>query len=157
MTENRNNTNEDVMCVDSSCMEKIVTTLLDSYRQALYEYNRTIKRFGVYLKPLHIVVKKYPYGEKRLYYYFGRYWYILEKKGSNLKWIYLGKEKPFPELPDPPINPLLLIEVINERTTPNTYKCIRIDSFGAASLQIRDLILKIYRECESVKKNNNKS
>jgi hypothetical protein len=139
---------EYTVCVDSSCMKKIVAILLDSYRQALYEYNRTIKRFGVYLKPLHIVVRKYPYGEKRLYYYFGRYWYILKKEGSNLKWIYLGKEKPFPELPDPPINPLLLVEVINEKTAANMHKCIKVNSFGAVGMQIKDLILKIYRECE---------
>ncbi|MFP3203656.1 MAG: hypothetical protein RXR43_16050, partial [Sulfolobus sp.] len=36
------------------------------------------------------------------YIYIGRYWYKLERKNGKQKWIYLGKEKPLPNLPDPP-------------------------------------------------------
>lgn len=41
----------------------------------------------------------------------------LEKTPTGrLKWIYIGKEKPLPELPDPPENPLegVVVKRVNE-------------------------------------------
>lgn len=72
-----------------------------------YEYNNQIKNRGVYLKPVHIVVRRLQDGSVIKYYYYGRYWYKLEKGlNGKLKWIYIGKVKPLPDLPDPPANPL---------------------------------------------------
>jgi len=78
----------------------------------LYEYNSMIKDTGYYLKPFHIVTKKY--GNKiKTYYYYGRYWYRLSAQGSRLKWYYVGSRKPLQNLPDPPINPLILIKIVS--------------------------------------------
>lgn len=70
----------------------------------IYNYNSLIKPKGYYLKPVHIVTRYLPDGTKITYYYYGRYWYRLEKDPATkkLKWKYLGKEKPDPSLPDPP-------------------------------------------------------
>lgn len=70
----------------------------------IYNYNSLIKSRGYYLKPVHIVTRQSPDGTKVTYYYYGRYWYKLEKDQTTkkLKWKYLGKEKPDPSLPDPP-------------------------------------------------------
>jgi len=81
--------------------------LLADLLPEIYVYNNKIKHTGYYLKPVHIVVKTKSNGEKIKYYYYGRYWYRLEKaNGNKIKWIYIGKSKPSPELPDPPENPL---------------------------------------------------
>jgi len=70
-------------------------------------YNTMIKPRNYYLKPVHIVVKKKTSGVKIKYYYYGRYWYrIVKQPSGKLKWIYIGKEKPLSNLPDPPRNPL---------------------------------------------------
>lgn len=72
-----------------------------------YEYNKRIKHLGLYLKPIHIVTRKSSDGSTVKYYYYGRYWYKLEKTpDGKIKWIYIGREKPIPSLPDPPLNPL---------------------------------------------------
>ncbi|MEM4880326.1 MAG: hypothetical protein QXU22_05675, partial [Desulfurococcaceae archaeon] len=75
---------------------------------SIYEYNNSIKGKNYYLKPVHIVSRRLQDGSLVKYYYYGRYWYKIEKDPvtKKLKWIYLGKEKPSPELPDPPPNPL---------------------------------------------------
>jgi len=82
-----------------------------------YEYNNMIKQQGFYLKPVHMVTRRLQDGTTIKYYYYGRYWYKLEKTPTGrLKWIYIGKEKPLPELPDPPENPLegVVVKRINE-------------------------------------------
>lgn len=71
--------------------------IIDKMKRLVYDYNKKVSKYGVYLKPYHIVYKK---GKK--YIYIGRYWYRLEKKDGKLKWIYLGKVKPYDYLPDPP-------------------------------------------------------
>jgi hypothetical protein len=70
---------------------------ISDLKRLVYEYNTKIRGYGVYLKPYHIVYRN---GKK--YIYIGRYWYKLERKNGKQKWIYLGKEKPLPNLPDPP-------------------------------------------------------
>ncbi len=79
---------------------KSFDTLLSKLKSLVYEYNSEISGTGVYLKPYHVVHK----GGKK-YVYVGRYWYRLERRNGKLKWIYLGKEKPYPDLPDPPAIP----------------------------------------------------
>lgn len=74
---------------------------------AFYEYNNKIRHTGFYLKPVHISTRRLQDGTAISYYYYGRYWYRLEKDPlGRLKWVYIGKDKPVPELPDPPRNPL---------------------------------------------------
>jgi len=82
-----------------------------------YEYNNIVKQKGFYLKPVHVVVRKLQDKGIVKYYYYGRYWYKIEKEpGGKIKWIYIGKNKPLPELPDPPKNPLegVVVKVYNE-------------------------------------------
>lgn len=72
-----------------------------------YEYNNRIRHTGFYLKPVHISTRKLQDGTVVKYYYYGRYWYRIEKDpAGKLRWTYIGREKPLPELPDPPHNPL---------------------------------------------------
>ena len=79
---------------------------ISDLKRLVYEYNTKIRGYGVYLKPYHIVYKN---GKK--YIYIGRYWYKLERKNGKQKWVYLGKEKPLPNLPDPPELPKVRITI----------------------------------------------
>jgi len=84
--------------------------ILEEYKTRLYEYNKLVSTYGYYLKPLHIVYKKTSNGTVK-YVYYGRYWYKIvyagkRNKTSIVKWIYIGREKPLPKLPDPPHHPL---------------------------------------------------
>lgn len=90
----------------------ILMNLYEPYKRKINEYNVLIKDSGYYLKPLHFVYLKSPNMFTNIkYVYFGRYWYRVYKASgspgskSRTKWIYVGKEKPDPTLPDPPINP----------------------------------------------------
>jgi len=94
--------------------------LIDEYKNKLYAYNSLIKKYGFYLKPYHVVIK-YSGGKKIKYVYYGRYWYKLKyicRRGntSKIKWIYVGSEKPLPDLPDPPRNPLegIVLKICND-------------------------------------------
>ena len=90
-------------------MKILTAELIDIYRTKLYEYNRVIRKWGLILKPVHIVIAK-----GRTYLYYGKYWYRLEKQGSKLRWVYVGKSKPLKELPDPPTNPLSIVAMRSE-------------------------------------------
>ncbi len=92
---------------------KLIGLVFDEYRRRLYEYNERIKEFNYYLKPVHEVTYSYE-GIVRKYLYFGRYWYRLVKSRGGLKWIYIGREKPDPHLPDPPLNPFEGIKIVVE-------------------------------------------
>jgi len=73
----------------------------------IHEYNNRIKDTGYYLKPIHMSTRRLLDGTVLKYYYYGRYWYRVERSGGKrIRWIYLGREKPSPLLPDPPRNPL---------------------------------------------------
>ena len=81
---------------------------LEELRRLVYRYNELLRGTGYYLKPVHIVTKRVE-GERRRYIYIGRYWWRLSvssgRRGSRVKWSYVGKEMP-PELrgrvPPPP-------------------------------------------------------
>lgn len=95
-------------------VKKGLSYLLDLYTQyklEIMEYNEKIRGTGYYVKPIHVTYKDS--GDSRLkYIYFGRYWYRVSRKGGRITWIYLGKDKPEPSLPDPPLNPFEGISVI---------------------------------------------
>lgn len=97
----------------------------------IYQYNSTIKPFGYYLKPVHVVSRR-SNGNHVKYYYYGRYWYRLDTSSSRLRWIYIGKNKPDPALPDPPQHELegLVIK--------------KLDGFVEFIAHNRDLLEKIY-------------
>jgi len=82
--------------------------ILSKLKKVVYEYNAIIRGSGVYLKPYHAVYK-----QNKKYIYIGKYWYRLERVGGKLKWIYLGKNKPIKNLPDPPKIPESTIIVEN--------------------------------------------
>ncbi|MEM4062212.1 MAG: hypothetical protein QXY11_05075 [Desulfurococcaceae archaeon] len=82
-----------------------INLILAEFLPAIYEYNSMIKHTGFYLKPVHITTRRLQDGTYVKYYYYGRYWYRLEKVSpSRIKWVYVGREKPSPQLPDPPPN-----------------------------------------------------
>ncbi|MDK6027839.1 hypothetical protein QPL79_00460 [Ignisphaera sp. 4213-co] len=136
------------LCLDHSCVKLLVDYLLDFYKVQLYEYNSMIKGYGVYLKPMHIVTKKSAKGEK-IYYYFGRYWFKIEVKNSKIKWIYLGCKKPFDQLPDPPMNPLLVIGMKKAEENSNTI-CLQIENFAELSKQIIHIVNAFYECCSKM-------
>ncbi len=109
-----------LLCDTRDCLSQLLNTFLEVYRVKLYEYNRKVSKFGVYLKPLHIVTKQCA-NTTKTYYYYGRYWYKLIRKEGKLKWIYLGTTKPYAHLPDPPLNPLTLIEIKNRENNSCIY------------------------------------
>lgn len=100
-----------LLCTNRECVNDIIRGVMDVYRDSLYSYNTIVKRFGVYLKPIHIVVKKSSNGVK-VYHYYGKYWYKVVYSKGKVRWIYIGREKPVPEIPNPPINPLTVIKVV---------------------------------------------
>jgi hypothetical protein len=86
---------------------KKLNIVIADYLQQIYEYNNTARQKGYYLKPVHIAVRKEKGAVKTKYYYYGRYWYKIERgQSGGVKWVYIGKEKPDPSLPDPPKHPL---------------------------------------------------
>lgn len=90
----------------------VIMEIFSPYRRRIYEYNSLIRESGYYLKPIHLVVKK-SINSKYKYLYFGRYWYRFTKTSSKrIRWIYVGREKPDPNLPEPPINPLEGLKII---------------------------------------------
>jgi len=110
-----------LLCDTQKCVLRLLNALSEVYRLKLYEYNRKISTFKVYLKPLHIVIKQHG-NRTKTYYYYGKYWYKVFRKDGKLKWVYLGCTKPYDSLPDPPLNPLTLIEMKHN----NNFVCIHI-------------------------------
>lgn len=115
-----------LFCASNECTSKVLKTLVDDYRAALYSYNTMIKKYGVYLKPIHIVVKKTSEGAK-VYHYYGKYWYKVVYSNGRLRWVYIGREKPFPEIPNPPLNPIIAVKIINR---DNDISCIYVDKMN---------------------------
>jgi len=109
--------------MDEGASSRLFNALLDYYKRALYEYNNEAKRFGFYLKPVHIVVKDTLKG-RMVYNYYGRYWYKLAKSNGKIKWIYVGVAKPIKELPEPPLNPLLLISTAPANNSNHRTICV---------------------------------
>ena len=119
------------LCMEEVKLSRLLSTITMLYREKLYGYNSMIKMSGYYLKPFHIVIKKHRDGTKA-YYYYGRYWYRLSSEGSKLRWYYVGSKKPIPDLPDPPINPLILMRVVNS----NDESCLCILEYRKGDLEL---------------------
>ena len=83
--------------------KKLLAQALDECLKRVYEYNNVVKNYGLYLKPIHIVTKS----NGRIYIYIAKYWYKLQKRGSNIRWIYVGRKKPENSIiPNPPSCPI---------------------------------------------------
>lgn len=91
---------------------RAVEEALEELRRLIYRYNERLRGTGYYLKPVHIVTKRVD-GDRRRYVYVGRYWWRLRatsgRRGSRVKWSYIGREMP-PDLrgkvPPPPTSRL---------------------------------------------------
>ncbi|MCX8195667.1 MAG: hypothetical protein N3F67_01065 [Acidilobaceae archaeon] len=105
---------------------------LSEIKVKIYEYNRAIKGTKYYLKPVH---KAYRFvgGTRRVYEYYGRYWYRVEGRGLK----YIGTQPPL-GLPSPPRNPLEGLSVIREGEDL-ILRCESYDSFKYffAGLEVR--------------------
>lgn len=116
-----------LFCVERECAGRFLRELIDVYKTALYAYNTAIKSYDVYLKPVHIVVKKR--GDAVVvYHYYGKYWYRIRYEKGKLKWIYLGRERPLPDLPNPPVNPLTVVKIVKR---DGNGVCVYIDSISS--------------------------
>lgn len=91
----------------------VIDKILDDYRRRLYEYNSMIRATGYYLKPVHKAYKTLSGGARRVYEYYGAYWWKLVKTRNGLRYVYIGKAKP-PFLPDPPRSPLEGLSLMRE-------------------------------------------
>jgi len=72
---------------------RTLDVILADLKESFYEYNRSIGSTGYYLKPVHKVYK-YVGGSRRIYEYYGRYWWRLSRTGkgpsiSMLAWLNL--------------------------------------------------------------------
>ena len=127
---------------------KVLMEMYSPYRERIYAYNSRIKDSGYYLKPIHVVYKNV--NNRRLkYLYFGRYWYRVFKGGKKVKWVYIGKEKPDPHLPDPPISPFEGISIVVENDDlildERTYNIVNELARRLLRKSISDLCLIIKR------------
>ncbi|MGC9210482.1 MAG: hypothetical protein ACP5FT_04385 [Acidilobus sp.] len=85
-----------------------IQSILSDVKEEIYKYNAIASRRGYYLKPVHKVYKVVN-GVRRVYEYYGRYWW---RRGEG-KLIYAGTSRPR-GLPEPPLNPLEGLSVIRE-------------------------------------------
>lgn len=100
-------TNTKLVLKESTSMFIKLNMIFAEMLSEIYEYNNRIKNAGYYLKPIHMTTRRLVDGTVLKYYYYGRYWYRVERnERGRVKWVYLGREKPSPDLPDPPKNPL---------------------------------------------------
>jgi len=127
-------------CLPSKCMDHFLNKLTEVYKLRLYEYNTLIKDYGLKLKPVHIVISR-----NKKYIYLGRYWYRVVYKNGKVRWIYIGREKPYRELPDPPLNPLDI--VILESVQPDRF-CIEIPDQLCNSLNILKYLLSLIADLD---------
>lgn len=99
-----------VRIVDGARTLDLITANL---KRVFYEYNRVIRESGYYLKPIHKVYKVVG-GKRRVYEYYGRYWWKLKKVKGKLRYVYSGRWKPRRVKVEPPSNPLEDLVVIRE-------------------------------------------
>jgi len=92
---------------------KFLDRIEGDLKEPFYRYNSLISKYGYMVKPVHKVYKEFRRGffrMKKIYIYYGRYWW--KRQGKKL--IYVGTEKP-PEIPfDPPPNDLEGHSIIRE-------------------------------------------
>ena len=79
-------------------------------KDPFYEYNSRISHTGYMVKPVHKVYRRRSDGSKRVYIYYGRYWW--RRKGGRL--VYAGTRKPARVKLEPPKNPLVGLSIIVE-------------------------------------------
>jgi len=96
----------------ASAIEKV----LDDIKKQVYKYNSEVSKKGYYLKPVHKVYKKLSNGRMRIYEYYGRYWWRLERRNGKLKWIYVSNIKPkgLPEFPSHKLEGVVVIREGND-------------------------------------------
>ena len=85
-----------------------IRAVLEGVKEEIYRYNSLASRRGYYLKPVHKAYKTVN-GVRRVYEYYGRYWW---RKGDS-RLIYVGTRRP-PGLPEPPVNVLDGLSLIRE-------------------------------------------
>ncbi len=76
-------------------------------REPFYEYNASISSTGYMVRPVHRVYKRSG-GRRRVYVYYGRYWW--RRKGKRL--VYAGVRKPRRVRAEPPEHPLMGLSLI---------------------------------------------
>ncbi len=86
---------------------------LADLKRVFYEYNRVIRGTGYYLKPVHKVYKNVK-GSRRVYEYYGRYWWKLVRVNWGVRYVYVGRIKPLDVKVNPPGNPLEGLSLIRE-------------------------------------------
>ncbi len=89
---------------------RIIINLLDELKNPFYEYNSKISSTGYYLKPVHKVYKTLGDGRRRIYEYYGRYWW----RRVGKRFVYAGVSKPRAVKEPPPPNPLDGLSIIVE-------------------------------------------
>ncbi len=89
---------------------KILYQIIDEIKKPFYKYNTLISNTGYYLKPVHKVYKTTSEGRRRIYEYYGRYWW--RKVKGRLR--YAGTIKPRRVPIPPPSNPLEGLSIIVE-------------------------------------------
>jgi hypothetical protein len=108
---------------------KVLDFTLASLKEAFYEYNRSIRGTGYYLKPVHKVYK-YVGGSRRVYEYYGRYWWRFSRTGRKFRYIYAGVVKPESVQANPPGNPLEGLSLIREGSDV-IVKCSDFEKFSS--------------------------
>ena len=101
----------------------VINVLRRKTQELIREYNRILlNKYGIYLKPVHIISRRY--GKKKIkYVYFGRYFWLVKDK-RVLGWRYLRKYNVI-GIPEPPKHKLFSISlklenehiVINDKRT----------------------------------------
>ena len=79
-------------------------------KEPFYEYNSRISGTGYMVKPVHKVYRRRSDGTRRIYVYYGRYWW--RRRGRRL--VYAGTRKPRRVRLEPPRNPLAGLSLIVE-------------------------------------------
>jgi len=79
----------------------------------IYRYNEAIRGTGYYLKPVHKVYKTVR-GVRRIYEYYGRYWWRRVRRSGGYRLVYAGTEKPRDVPVEPPRTGLEGLKVIVE-------------------------------------------
>lgn len=85
-----------------------IARALSELKKDIYAYNSAIRATGYYLKPVHMAYR-YVNGRKRVYEYYGRYWW----KWVNKRMKYIGRSPPV-SLPPPPKSPLEGLKIIRD-------------------------------------------
>ncbi len=92
---------------------RVIDSIIDDVKKPIYEYNSIISSKGYYLKPVHRVYRHRSDGTRKIYEYYGRYFWRIETRGGRKRLVYAGTRKPR-GLPDPPRTGLEGLVVLRE-------------------------------------------